>query len=170
LALGIGANTAIFSVVHAVLLRPLPLPESERLMTFCHSAPAQGLAELDLNDAHFAFYRDHSQTFEKMAAYEGTDPDLTAAVATEVLPGARVTFNHCEVLGQDPLYGRTFLSQEDMPGNNDVAILSYELWQRQFAGDVAILGQSIKLDNRPTIVVGIMPPGFDFPNPAERAN
>jgi predicted permease len=170
LALGIGANTAIFSVVHTVLLRPLPLPEPERLMTFCHSAPAQGLAELDLNDAHFAFYRDHNQTFEKMAAYEGSDFALTGAGTPEVVTGARVTFNYFEVLGQEPLHGRAFLPQEDTPGNNDVAILSYGLWQRRFAGDVTILGQSIKLDNRPTTVVGIMPPSFDFPIPAERAN
>jgi putative ABC transport system permease protein len=170
LALGIGANTAIFSVVNTVLLRPLPLPEPERLMTFCHSAPAQGLAELDLNDAHFAFYRDRSRMFEKLAAYEAEDFALTGTGDPEVLPGARVTFNYFDVLGQQPLHGRAFLPQEDVPGNNNVAILSYGLWQRRFGGDRKILGRSIKLDNKPTTVVGIMPPGFDFPNPAERAN
>src|ERR1051325_5321444 len=77
LALGIGANTAIFSVVNAVLLRPLPLKEPERLMTFWHSAPARGLSHVDLNDAMFAYYRDRTHTFESMAAYEGGEVVLT---------------------------------------------------------------------------------------------
>src|SRR5499425_1650894 len=128
LALGIGANTAIFSLVNTVLLRPLPLPEPERLMTFNHSAPAQGLAELNLNNAHFAFYRDRSRTFEKMAAYEGEEFSLTGAGDPEVVAGALVTFNYFDVLGQSPLHGRSFLPQEDTPGANHVLILSYGLW------------------------------------------
>src|SRR5215813_11161611 len=170
LALGIGANTAIFSLVNTVLLRPLPLPEPDRLMTFNHSAPAQGLAELNLNNAHFAFYRDRSRMFEKMAAYEGAEFALTGAGDPEVLAGAAVTFNYFDVLGQSPLHGRSFLPQEDTPGANHIVILSYGLWQRRFGGDLKILGKSIKLDNVPTTVVGIMPPGFDFPHPAERAS
>jgi putative ABC transport system permease protein len=170
LALGIGANTAIFSLVNTVLLRPLPLPEPERLVTFNHSALAQGLAELNLNNAHFAFYRDRSRMFEKMSAYEGAEFALTGAGDPEVLAGAAVTFNYFDVLGQSPLHGRSFLPQEDTPGANHVVILSYGLWRRRFGGDLNILGQSIKLDNVPTTVVGIMPPGFDFPHPAERAN
>src|SRR5262245_5081842 len=132
LALGIGANTAIFSLVNTVLLRSLPLPEPERLMTFNHSAPAQGLAELNLNNAHFAFYRDRSRMFEKMAAYEGAEFALTGAGDPEVLAGAAVTFNYFDVLGQSPLYGRTFLPQEDTPGNNHTVILSYGLCRRRF--------------------------------------
>ena len=89
------------------------------------------------------------------------------AACAEVLAGARVTFNYFDVLGQSPLHGRGFLPQEDTPGNNHVAILSYGLWQRRFDGDLKILGQTIKLDNRPTLVVGIMPPGFDFPASSE---
>jgi putative ABC transport system permease protein len=170
LALGIGANTAIFSLVNTVLLRPLPLPEPERLMAFNHSAPAQGLAELNLNNAHFAFYRDRSRMFERMAAYEGAEFALTGSGDPEVVAGAAVTFNYFDVLGQSPLHGRIFLPQEDTPGANHVVILSYGLWRRRFGGDLNILGQSIKLDNIPTTVVGIMPPGFDFPHPAERAN
>jgi putative ABC transport system permease protein len=170
LALGIGANTAIFSVVNTVLLRPLPLPESDRLVSFWHSAPAKGLPEVLLNDALFAFYRDHSQMFEKMAAYEGTRETLTGAGEPELLVGARVSFNYFNVLGQEPLHGRTFLPQEDTPGKNDVAILSYGLWRRRFGGDQKIVGQVIHLDDRPVVVVGIMPQGFDFPHPAERAD
>jgi len=170
LALGIGANTAIFSLVNTVLLRPLPLPEPERLVTFNHSAPAQGLAELNLNNAQFAFYCDRSRMFEKMAAYESAEFAMTGAGEAEVVAGAAVTFNYFDVLGQSPLHGRTFLPQEDTPGANHVVILSYGLWRRRFGGELNILGQSIKLDNVPTTVVGIMPPGFDFPHPAERAD
>ncbi|HKG79567.1 MAG TPA: ABC transporter permease [Pyrinomonadaceae bacterium] len=168
LALGIGANTAIFSVVNAVLLRPLPLKEPDRLMTFWHSAPAKGLRHLDLNDALFAYYRDRTHTFESIAAYEGGEFALTGNGDPEVVRGAIITFNYFNVLGREPLHGRSFTAQEDTPGNNNVAILSYGLWQRRFGGNANIIGQSINLDSNPTTVVGIMPPDFDFPDPAER--
>ena len=168
LALGIGANTAIFSVVNAVLLRPLPLKEPDRLMTFWHSAPAKGLRHLDLNDALFAYYRDRSRTFESIAAYEGGEFALTGNGDPEVVPGAVITFNYFNVLGREPLYGRTFTAQEDTPGNNNVAILSYGLWQRRFAGNQNIIGQTINLDSTATTIVGVMPPDVDFPDPAER--
>src|SRR5215216_1120345 len=168
LALGIGANTAIFSVVNAVLLRPLPIKEPDRLMTFWHSAPAKGLSHVDLNDALFAYYRDRTRTFESMAAYEGGEFALTGGGEPEVVSGAIVTFNYFNVLGREPLHGRTFTAQEDTPGNNHVALLSYALWQRRFGGNPNIIGQSINLDDSPTTVVGVMPADFDFPDPAER--
>jgi putative ABC transport system permease protein len=168
LALGIGANTAIFSVVNTVLLRPLPLPEPDRLMTFWHSAPAKLLPEVNLNDALFAFYRDRSRMFERLAAYEGARLTLTGTGDPELLIGARVTFGYFETLGQGPLHGRSFRPEEDVPGKSNVVILSYGLWQRRFGGNQNIVGQAIQLNNLPLIVVGVMPPGFDFPNPAER--
>src|SRR6266542_5611139 len=125
LTLGIGANTIIFGVVNTVLLRPLPLPEPDRLVSFWHSAPAKGLPEVMLNDALFAFYRDRSQMFENLAAYENARYTLTGAGAPELLIGARLTFNYFQTLGQEPLHGRVFLPQEDAPGKNNVVILSY---------------------------------------------
>src|ERR1043165_235908 len=168
LALGIGANTAIFSVVNAVLLQPLPLKDPDRLMTFWHSAPAKGLRHLDLNDALFAYYRERTKTFESLAAYEGGDVALTGNGYPEVVPGAAITYNYFNVLGREPLHGRAFTAQEDTPGNNNVVILSYSLWQRRFGGNPNVIGQSITLDSNPTTIVGIMPPDFDFPDPAER--
>ncbi len=168
LALGIGANTAIFSVVNAVLLRPLPVKEPDRLMTFWHSAPAKGLRHLDLNDALFAYYRERTHTFESLAAYETGEVALTGNGDPEVVPAAAITFNYFNVLGREPLHGRSFTAQEDTPGNNNVAVLSYALWQRRFGGNTDIIGQSINLDSNATTVVGIMPPDFDFPDPAER--
>ena len=170
LALGIGANTAIFSVVNAVLLKPLAARDPDRLMTFWHSAPAKGLNHVDLNDALVAYYRDRTRTFQGRAAFETGKFSITGAGEPEVVPGAIVTFNYFEVLGREPLYGRTFTRQEDTPGNNHVALLSYALWQRRFGGNTNIVGQSINLDGEPATVVGIMPADFDFPNPAERAN
>src|SRR5215216_2957189 len=170
LALGIGANTAIFSVVNAVLLRPLPIKDPDGVMTFWHSAPEKGLSHLDLNDAMFAYYRDRTRTFESMAAYEGGEFALTGGGEPEVVSGAIVTFNYFNVLGREPLHGRVFTPQEDTPGNNHVALLSYALWQRRFGGNPNIVGQSINLDSEPTTIVGIMPADFDFPDPAERAN
>jgi predicted permease len=170
LALGIGANSAIFSVVNAVLLRPLAVKDPDRLMTFWHSAPAKGLKHLDLNDALFAYYRDRTRTFESLAAHETGSFSITGGGEPEVVPGAIVTFNYFEVLGREPLYGRVFTPQEDTPGNNHVALLSYALWQRRFGGNPNIVGQSINLDSEPTTIVGIMPADFDFPDPAERAN
>src|SRR5215207_7793532 len=170
LALGIGANTAIFSVVNAVLLKPLAVKDPDRLMTFWHSAPAKGLKHLDLNDAMVAYYRDRTRKFQSLAAFETGNFSITGGGEPEVVPGAIVTFNYFEVLGREPLYGRVFTPQEDTPGNNHVALLSYALWQRRFGGNPNIVGQSINLDSEPTTIVGIMPPDFDFPDPAERAN
>ena len=170
LTLGIGANTAIFSVVNAVLLRPLPVKDPDRLMTFWHSAPAKGLDHLDLSDALFAYYSARTRTFQSLAAFETGKFALTGGGEPEVVPGAVVTFNYFDVLGRQPLYGRTFTAQEDTPGNNHVALLSYALWQRRFGGNPNIVGQSINLDNEPTTIVGIMPADFDFPDPAEREN
>ena len=169
LAMGIGANTAIFSVVNAVLLRPLALKDPDRLMTFWHSAPAKGLSHMDVNDALFAYYRDRTRTFESLSAFETGEFSLTGGGEPEVIPGAVVTFNYFNVLGREPLHGRTFTAHEDTPGNNTVAILSYALWQRRFGGDPNVVGRSINLDSSPTTVVGIMPADFSFPDPAERA-
>src|SRR6185369_6529875 len=168
LALGIGANTAIFSVVNAVLLKPLAAKDPDQLMTFWHSSPAKGLKHVDLNDSLVAYYRDRTRTFQGLSAFETGNFSITGGGEPEVVPGAIVTFNYFEVLGREPLYGRTFTRQEDTPGNNHVALLSYALWQRRFGADPNIVGRSINLDGEPTAIVGIMPADFDFPNRAER--
>jgi putative ABC transport system permease protein len=168
LALGIGANTAIFSVVNAVLLKPLAAKDPDRLMTFWHSSPAKGLKHVDLNDALVAYYRDRTRTFQGLSAFETGNFSITGGGEPEVVPGAIVTFNYFEVLGREPLYGRTFTRQEDTPGNNHVALLSYALWQRRYGANPNIVGRSINLDGEPATIVGIMPADFDFPNRAER--
>ena len=123
LALGIGANTAIFSVVNAVLLRPLPLLEPERLATFWLSAPEKGLTEVNIPQGLFSYYRERSHAFESMAAYDTGSLSLTGAGEPERLSCANITFDYFSVLGREPQFGRAFLAQEDTPGNNNVAIL-----------------------------------------------
>src|SRR5215831_19872752 len=108
LALGIGANVCIFSVVDAVLMRPLSLPHADRLVTFWHTAPAKNLEHVDLNDAMFAYYRDRNHSFERLAAFEDGEFVLTGAGEPESVFGAAVTFDYFETLGRSPLYGRTF--------------------------------------------------------------
>jgi len=120
LALGIGANTAIFSVVNVVLLRPLPFHEPDRLMTFWVSSPGEGLRKMEWTEGLVAYFRDRSQSFEKLAAYDGGSGfNLTGRGEPGRLSGATVTYDFFHVFGQKPLYGRTFLPQEDTPGAND---------------------------------------------------
>ena len=164
LALGIGANAAIFSVVYGVLLQPLPYPEENRLVILTQAYPQKGLNSWGLSQANFALYRDHNKVFETIAAYSSTGFNLTGGDNPERLQGSAVTVDFFDVLGVQPSLGRTFRPEEDVPGKNLVCILSYGLWQRRFGGDPQILGQSLVLDNVSTEVVGVMPQGFAFPN------
>jgi putative ABC transport system permease protein len=168
LALGIGANTAIFSVVQAVLLKPLPLAEPDRVVTFWLSAPAKKLPEVNLTPGLFATFRDRSSTLEKIAIYETGSATLTGHGEPEQLNAAAVSSDYFPSLGLTPIRGRTFLPGEDQPGKGNVAILSYELWQRRFGG-AEVVGQSVNLDNAPMTIVGVMPPDTRFPNHGEQS-
>lgn len=164
LGLGIGANAAIFSVVYGVLLQPLPYPEDDRLVILMQAYPQKGLNRWGISQANLALYRDHNQVFEKIAAYNSPGFNLTGGHNPERLQGSAVTADFFDVLGVQPRLGRAFRPEEDAPGKNRVCILSYGLWQRRFGGDPQILGQSLVLDNVPCEVVGVMPPGFAYPN------
>jgi putative ABC transport system permease protein len=163
LALGIGANTAIFSVVYGVLLRPLPYSDPDRLVVFMQAYPQKGLNTWGLSQANFAMYRDQNQSFERIAAYTNTGFNLTGDGEPERLIGANVTADFFGVFGVEPALGRTFRPEEDTPGNNNVCVLSYSFWQRRFAGDPQVLGTALSLNNNPTEIVGVMPKGFAFP-------
>lgn len=168
LALGIGANTAIFSVVNAVLLRPLPFSEPDRLATFWATSGQEGLGKMQWTDWLFAFIQERNQSFEALAGYNGGNGfNLTGSGEPDRLNGTVVTSDFFSVLRKNPFYGRTFLPQESTPGRDNVVILSHRLWQKRFGGDASIIGQAITLNNVPTQVVGIMPPDFDFPEQTE---
>jgi len=167
LSIVIGVNTTVFSVVNAALLRPLPFRESNELVTYWVSSP-QGTRKMEWTEGHVAVFREQSRTLAALAAYDGGSGfNLTGAGDPIRLNGTTITYNFFQVLGQEPMLGRTFLQEEDTRGSNHVVILSHALWRRQFAGDSSIIGRVLRLNDEPTEVVGVMPAGFDFPYRAD---
>lgn len=162
LALGIGANTAIFTVVDAVLLRPLPFPHSDRIVQIWFGNPRRGLGNALYSFVRYREMRDHSRSFDTLAAACADRLNLTGRDEPEQLQAERVTYNFLTVLGVTPLAGRNFLPEEDTPGGKPVALLSYTLWQRRFGGAPDVVGSTITLNSTPTTVIGITPPDLDL--------
>jgi predicted permease len=163
LALGIGANTAVFSVVNAVLLRPLPYPDADRLVTVWGNFHREGLTKMTASVPEFTDYQQRSQVFEQLAAYGWQSFNLTDNGNPERVVGARVTASLFPALGIAPVMGRAFLTEEDQPGRDQVVMISHRLWQNRFAADPNIVGRTIALNGRSLSVVGVMPAGFEFP-------
>jgi putative ABC transport system permease protein len=164
LALGIGANSAIFSVVNAIVLRPLPYRDSDRLVVIWGSLHKTGLEEIEISAPEFKDFTDQCKAFQEIAAYDTEGFNLTGVDRPERLSGASISASLFSTLGQDALHGRTFLAEEDQFEHVPVVILSHALWQRRFGTDPAIINKTINLDGRPTTVVGVMPAGFHFPD------
>jgi putative ABC transport system permease protein len=162
LALGIGANTAIFSVVNAVLLRPLPYAEPGRLVALWEGNTQRPMSRNAISYPNFFDWRAQSQSFERMASYYTIPMDLTGIATPVNLRGATVSPDLFATLGVKPLLGRWFVAEEENPGIR-AAIISHSLWQRQFGGDPNIVGRSLTLGGRPFNIVGVMPTGFQFP-------
>ncbi len=165
LALGIGANTAIFSVVNAVLIRPLPYHESERLVFLNEKSPV--LDEMSISYPNFLDWRAHNQTFEKMGVYNRASYNLTGAGEAERIITGQVSADLFSVLRVNPLHGRVFTNDEDKPGGTPVVVLSYGLWQRRFGGQTNILNQPITLNSKSYTVIGIMPESYAYPSRVE---
>jgi putative ABC transport system permease protein len=166
MALGIGANTAIFSVVHAVLLEPLPFPDADRLMQIWHVPPQTsfpGMTRFAVSPANFLDWQKQNNVFDQMAVYGGAGYDITGTGKPESVFGGRVSSNFFSVLGVQPLHGRVFLPEEDRPGRNHEVILGYKLWQARYASDPDVVGKSINLDGDPYVVVGVMGPKMAVP-------
>ncbi|MFY9556002.1 MAG: ABC transporter permease [Blastocatellia bacterium] len=162
LALGIGANTAIFTVVNAVILRPLPYPDPQRLVTIYSVNPVQSQSRIPLSVADFLDWRARNQIFEPMAAYNNSPLNYTGGETPEQIPGLAVTADFFEVLGVPAAMGRTFLPDEDKPETEQVAVVSYGFWQRYLGSDSGRIGQSVNFNGRSYTVVGVMPPDFSF--------
>jgi putative ABC transport system permease protein len=162
LALGIGANTAVFSIVDGVLLRPLPYPEPDRLAMLTLTLPDP----VPATPGDFTGWSERNDVFTAMAAFH-SQPYALLGGAPEILGGVRASAELFSVLGIAAAHGRTFLPEEDRPGGAQVVVLGHAVWQRRFAGDPAIVGRSITLDDQPYTVVGVMPEGFQFPRRAE---
>ena len=169
LALGIGANTALFSVVNAVLLKPLPYPAPGRLVTLRIFDPEyqERYPSFPVNAAHIAAWREHCASCEDLAAINSMTTALTGAGETELLDGATVNAGYFRVFGIAPAIGRGFLEMEERPGANAVAILGHALWLRRFGGDPSIIGRAITLDGTPVTVVGILAARTPLPGPQQ---
>lgn len=163
LALGIGANTAIFSLVNAALLRPLPFAEPDRLALIKESLPKLGWLDLSVSAAEFLDYRDGNRVFEEIAGFTDQSLNLTGQGEPERVQAARVSASLFSLLGVQPQRGRAFSTDEDRLGNERVVIFSHGLWQRHFGSDPNIVGKVVRLDDKPFTVVGVMPPRFQFP-------
>ena len=168
LALGIGANAAIFSVVNAVLLRPLQFKDPERLAILWEDASFVGFPRNTPAPANYADWKNQAQSFEDVAATHESSMNLTGDGEPERVPTRRVTANFFSLLGVQPLLGRSFLPEEDRPQANKVAILSYSLWQSRYAGDRNILNRTILLNGEKHTVVGVTPAGFQWLESEER--
>ena len=170
LALGIGANTAIFSVVNGLLLRPLPYADSERLMAVWHTPPQDsfpGLDRFSVSPGNYLDWKAESRSFEQMAAYEYAGFSLSTGGDPVPLIGAAVASEFFSVLRSQPARGRAFTADEEQPGREQAVILSHGLWQRAFGADPGLVGRTVTLNSRPFTVVGIMPAGFQFPQEVE---
>ncbi len=165
LSLGIGANSAIFSVVNAVLLRPLPYGNSDRLVKINHWESREN-TDSAVSPPGFVDYRDQSHAFESMSAiYLGnTALNFSEQGEPERLSGGRVSANFFPTLRVEPFLGRVFVPEEDQPGHNRVVVLSYGLWQRRFGGDRDLVGKDVTLNGQSFTVIGVMPAGFQWKN------
>ena len=162
LAMGIAANTAIFSIVNAVLLRPLPFRDPSRLIMIWEKRPQQGFDWLSVSSANYADWRDQSTVFERTAAARNWNVTRTGTGAPEQLIGMRASGEFFQLLGVGAAEGRTFLPEEDTPGREHVVVLSHGLWRRAFASDPSIVGRAIKLNGEEYSVVGVLPEDFQF--------
>jgi len=163
LALGIGANTAIFSVVNGVLLKPLPYPQPDRLVLLYASNPQAGYPRFSSSPPDFDDWRRQSRVFDGLAAMRMSSMNLTGRAEPEVLDTGRVSADFFSLLRLRPFLGRVFRPDEDTDAGRHVAFLSHGFWQRRFGGDPKVIGQSLSLDGESYTVVGVAPPGFDFP-------
>ncbi len=162
LAVGIGANTAIFSVVNGILLKPLPFEEPERLVGVWHTAPGLGFDEVNQSPALYFTYRDEGETFEDTGMWDSTTITITGLDEPERVDAMLVTDGTLPILRAQPMLGRTFSAEDDLPGNPETVILSYGYWQRRFGGDHGVLGQTLQVDGRPREIIGVMPETFYF--------
>src|ERR1051325_9387664 len=167
LARGIGANTAIFSVVNPLLFRPLPYKDAGQLVWLWGTNPANDIPQETASPPDYADWKSLNQSFADMGAFMRNAGILTTGGEPERLMGAAVTDGFFSVLGAQTKLGRTFLPEEDRPGAERTIILSEGLWQRRFAGDPNILGKSITLNGTPFTVVGVMPADFLNPRPGD---
>jgi predicted permease len=162
LAVGIGANAAIFSVVNGVLLKPLPFKDPDQLVGVWHTAPGINIPLLNMGPSNYFVYRDDGRTFEDIGLWDGTAVSITGSGEPERVQALLVTDGTLRILRVDPIVGRHFTKQDDSPGAADTVMLTYPFWQRKFGGDPAAVGKSLTIDGKPYEVIGVLPATFQF--------
>jgi putative ABC transport system permease protein len=167
LALGIGGNTAMFTVIRGVLLKPLEYREPEQLARISVDVPQQHLQDVGFTLQRFDAIRSRAHSFTELAAFFIATENMTLSGAGEpqALNGARVSHDFLQVLGVEPALGRSFLADEDQPGGRPVAMISAQLWKSRFSGDPQVIGKTATLNSVPHTIIGVLPPGFQFPSP-----
>jgi putative ABC transport system permease protein len=167
LALAIGANSAMFTVVNSVLLRPLQFPESDRLVAFQGINPSRGIAQSNMSFPDIVDWQKQNQAFEQIGGFVFSGFVLTNGDETERVTGTWVTGDYFSMLGVRPLYGRVLQREDVQPGKDNIAVIGYGLWQRRFGSDRHIVGRQVSMGGKSTTIVGVMPEGFDYPSPSE---
>ena len=162
LAIGIGANAAIFSIVNGVLLRPLPFRDSSRIVTIWETDANRNVFRGTASPAEFLDWRDLNHSFAELSGWRSLLFTITGSGEAEQVHGSQVSGNFFRMLGVGPVIGRDFSSEDEKPGREQVAILTYALWQRHYGGDSGVLGQSILLDEKPYTIIGILPRSFSL--------
>jgi predicted permease len=164
LALGLGATTAVFSVVDTVLLRPLPYPDSEDLVVISHPVPAYASGNWPLSQAGYFYFREHADTLQDVGVYSDSNAVTTSPGGPERIVTARVTASLLATLGIEPAIGRPINVEDDVPGAPQVALLSHGFWTRSFGADGNVIGSAILLSGASVEIIGVMPVGFGFPS------
>ncbi|HUH62367.1 MAG TPA: ABC transporter permease, partial [Terracidiphilus sp.] len=162
LAVGVGANIAVFSVVEGVLLKPLPYPHPESLVGVWHTAPGLNIDEVNMAPANYFIYREQNRVFEDIGIYQGDSVSVTGNGNPEQVPALDLTDGVLPVLGVTPALGRWFNRVDDSPGGPDTVMMSYDYWQSRFGSDRSIVGRTIRVDGKARQVIGVMPKGFRF--------
>ena len=164
LALGIGASTAVFSIVNTILLKPLPYPNANRVIMLWREGPLAGVGDFPWAPDEYNFLAKTATAFQNLGAFKKDSFNLTGSSSPALLEGVRASAGFFPALGVSPALGRTFTTEEDKPGHNHVAVLSNRLWQSRFGGDAGIVGKTVDLNGYPYTVIGVMPASFTFPN------
>ena len=167
LALGIGANSAIFSAVYSLLFKPLPFPEVDRVITIWDKQPSQGYTHNEVAMANYLDWRAQNHSFDQLALYRWWNVNLTGNDTPERIQGFLITANYTDVTGIKPMIGRAFTAEENQPGKGDVAIIANSLWQRRFGADPNVVGKTITVNGVPLTIVGVMPNSLSYPVPGE---
>lgn len=162
LAAGIGANTAVFSVIEGVLLKPLPYPQADQLVGVWHTAPGFNIPDLNMAPSNYFIYREQGHTFQDVAIYQNDSVSVTGVAEPEQVDALDVTDGTLPILGIPPMLGRWFNQADDKPGSPDTVMLTYGYWRRKFGADRSIIGRNLTIDGKPRQIIGVLPQRFRF--------